>query len=182
MCGTRLAENAGPKKVTKNCHLGTIAQLCRATSSQNVSTVGKKLLNSNISSTCPQSMVNFGPLGAEIVSLVWGTSANFDLFHILVLLLQCRRSTAANHTLHDVWPSPGLIHYIYTFGGSCPVILLGATFTLRPSFALSYFGSITAQHSSSGRQPNFAALNRWRHLYSAGRPSRWALAHILVLF
>jgi len=31
---------------------------------------------------------------------------------------------------------------------------------------------------SSGRQPNFAALNRRRHLYSAGRPSRWALAHI----
>ena len=24
-----------------------------------------------------------------------------------------------------------------------------------------------------------AALNRGRHLYSAGRPSRWALAHIL---
>ena len=31
-----------------------------------------------------------------------------------------------------------------------------------------------------GRQPNFAALNRGRHLYSAGWPSRWALAHILV--
>ena len=27
-----------------------------------------------------------------------------------------------------------------------------------------------------------AALNRGRHLYSAGRPSRWALAHILVVF
>jgi len=27
-------------------------------------------------------------------------------------------------------------------------------------------------------QPNFAALNRGRHVYSAGRPSRWALAHI----
>jgi len=26
-----------------------------------------------------------------------------------------------------------------------------------------------------------AALNRGRHLCSAGRPSRWALAHILVL-
>jgi len=38
----------------------------------------------------------------------------------------------------------------------------------------------TAWHFSSGRQPNFAALNRGRHLYSAGRPSRWALAHILV--
>jgi len=42
--------------------------------------------------------------------------------------------------------------------------------------------SVTAQHSSSGRQPNFAAFNRGRHLYSAGRPSRWALAHILVTF
>jgi len=30
------------------------------------------------------------------------------------------------------------------------------------------------------RQPNFAALNRGRHLCSAGRPSRWTLAHILV--
>ena len=30
---------------------------------------------------------------------------------------------------------------------------------------------------------NFASLNRGRHLYLAGRPSRygWALAHILVL-
>jgi len=27
-----------------------------------------------------------------------------------------------------------------------------------------------------------AALNRGRHLYSAGQPSRWALAHILVYF
>jgi len=45
---------------------------------------------------------------------------------------------------------------------------------------LSRLGSGTARHSSSERQPNFAALNRGRHLYSAGRPSRWALAHILV--
>jgi len=42
----------------------------------------------------------------------------------------------------------------------------------------SRLGSVTARHSSSGRQPNFAALNRGRHLYSAGRPSRCALAHI----
>jgi len=39
-------------------------------------------------------------------------------------------------------------------------------------------GSVTAWRSSSGRQPNFTALNRGCHLYSAGRPSRWALAHI----
>ena len=34
-----------------------------------------------------QNMVNFGPLAAEIVSLVWGTSANFNGFHILAALL-----------------------------------------------------------------------------------------------
>jgi len=45
---------------------------------------------------------------------------------------------------------------------------------------LSRLGSVTARQSSSERQPNFAALNRGRHLCSAGRPSRWALAHILV--
>jgi len=45
---------------------------------------------------------------------------------------------------------------------------------------LSHLGSVTARHSSSGRQPNCEVLNRGRHLYSAGRPWRWALAHILV--
>jgi len=36
-------------------------------------------------------------------------------------------------------------------------ILPGAKFTLPPSLAFSYIGSVTARHSSSGRQPNFAA-------------------------
>ena len=31
----------------------------------------KNLLSSNTSSTCPYNMVNFGPLVAEILSLVW---------------------------------------------------------------------------------------------------------------
>ena len=45
-CCTRLAANAGPKKVAKNRHLGTMPQLCRAISSQlrHVSTIGKKLV------------------------------------------------------------------------------------------------------------------------------------------
>ena len=51
---TGLAANTGRKNVAKNRHLGTIAQLCRAISSQlrNVSTIGKNLLSSNTSSTC----------------------------------------------------------------------------------------------------------------------------------
>jgi len=127
MCCTRLAENTGRKNDAKNRHLGTIAQLCRAISSQlrHVSTIGKNLLSSNISSRCSHNMVNFGLLAAEIVSLVWGTPANFNGFRVF----------------------------------AC---------------------SVTARQSSGERQPNSAALNRGRHLCSAGRPSRWALAHILV--
>ena len=45
-CCTRLTENARRKKVAKYRHLGTIAQLCRAISSQlrHISTIGKKLV------------------------------------------------------------------------------------------------------------------------------------------
>ena len=50
MCCKRLAENTGRKKVAKNRHLGTIAQLCRAISSQlrHVSTIGKKLVKQHL--------------------------------------------------------------------------------------------------------------------------------------
>jgi len=81
----------------------------------------KNLLSSNIFSTCPQNMVNFGPLVAEIVSLVWGTPDNFNEFRVLAALLH---------------------------------------------------GSLVVGVSQT------AALNTGRHLYSAGRPSRWALVHI----
>ena len=80
----------------------------------------KNLISSNISSTCPHNMVNFGPLATEICWRVCGTIANFNGFRVLASLLQRRRSTEANQTLHHVWPSPGLVHYMYIFGGSCP--------------------------------------------------------------
>jgi len=53
----------------------------------------KNLLSSNISPTCSYNMVNFGPLAAEIVSLVWGTPGNFNGFRVLAALL--RSQTAA---------------------------------------------------------------------------------------
>ena len=85
-------------------------------------------------------MVNFGPLAAEIGSVIWGTPANFNGFHVLAALLQRRRSTEANQTLHDLWPSPGLVHYYIHFRGLLPRngILPGAKSTLRPSLALLY--------------------------------------------
>ena len=84
----------------------------------------KNFLSSNISSTCPHNMVNFGPLAAEIVSVVWGTPGNFNGFRVLAALLH---------------------------------------------------GTLVVGISQT------AALNRGRHLYSAVRPSHWALAHILVV-
>ena len=120
-CCTRLAENTG----RKNRRLRAIAQLYRAISSQlrHISTVGKNLLSSNISSRRPHNMVNFGPLAAEIGLVVWGTPANFNGFCALAVLLH-----------------------------GTPLVGVSQT----------------------------AALNRGHHLYSPGRPSRWALAHILV--
>jgi len=50
----------------------------------------------------------------------------------------------------------------------------------QPFQWVSRLDSVTPQQHSIGRQPNFAALNRGRHLHSAWRPSRWTLAHILV--
>jgi len=144
------------------------------------------MLNSNIC-TRPQNMVNFGPPTAQIGWRLWGTPANFNGFRVLASSLHRRHSTEVNQTLHSVWPSSGLIHYIYIFfwgGGLLPPngILPGAKFTLRPSHAFSYIGSVTARHSSSGRQSHSVSgtrngitelslvviFNRVHHLYSKG--------------
>ena len=50
-----------------------------------------------------------------------GHPANFNGFRVLTSLLHRCRSTEVNQTLHDVWPSPGLAHYMYIYGGSYPL-------------------------------------------------------------
>jgi len=105
------------KKVAKNRHLGTIAQLVFASKARIDS---RKTFKHNISSTRSHNMVNFGPLTADIGSGVWGTPENFNGFRVLASLLQRRHSPEANQTLHDLWSSPWLVHHIYIFGGSCP--------------------------------------------------------------
>ena len=99
MCCTRLAANARPKKVAKNRHLGTIAQLCRTISSQlrHVSTIGKKLVTQQ-SPPRPHNTVNISPLAAEIVSLVWGTRANFNRFRVLAALLHGSQVVSVSQT------------------------------------------------------------------------------------
>jgi len=122
-------------------------------------------------------MVNFGSLAAEISSLVWGTPAHFNGFRVLGFFTAAMSVNGSQpnfaQCLAITWAGTLYIH----FGGllPCNEILAGAKFTLCPSLAFSYIGSITARHSSYGRQPNYVALSRGCHLYSAGRPSRWAL-------
>ena len=116
--------NTGCKNDVKNRHLRTISD-CTTLSSYIFSTKAcidnrKKVSNSNISSTCPYNMANYGPLTAEIDWRVWSTPENFNGFRVLASLLQRCHSLEANQTLHDVWPSHGLVHYVYIFEGSCP--------------------------------------------------------------
>jgi len=181
----RLAENTGGKQSPKICHLGTIAQICRAVSSQlrHVSKIGKNLLNINISSRCPHNMANVGPLMAEIGLPVWGTPAKFQWVSRIGFVTAATSLTEGQpnfaRCLAVSWAGTLCIDFgeFLPRSGNLP----SAKLTLRPKLALFYFDSVTAQHSSSGRQPNFAALSRGRYLYSAGRPSRSALAHILLI-
>ena len=81
----------------------------------------RNLLNSNISFTCSHSMLNVDPLAAEIGLPLWGTPVNSNGFRVLASLLHQHRSTKVNQTLHDVWPTRGLVHYIYIFWSSCSI-------------------------------------------------------------
>jgi len=137
-------------------------------------------------STCHRNMANFGPLAAEIGSGVWVTPANFNGFCVLPSLLQRHRSLEANQTLHDVWTSPALLHYIYIFGDSCPLTefcqLQNSLYVQVLRLAFSYIGSVSACMALQQRATaklcgvvqgmELRNFGTWRHLYSAGRPSR----------
>jgi len=81
--------------------LRIIAQVCRAIPSElrHVSTIGKNLLNSNTSTTCPDNMANFGLLTAEICWQLWGTPANINGFRVLAALLHGTLVVGVNQTL-----------------------------------------------------------------------------------
>jgi len=95
MCCTQLAGNTGRKNDAKNRHLRTIAQICRAVFSQlrHVSTIGKIVKQQYL------LHMKFGPLTAEIVSLVWGTPANFNGFRVLAALLHGTLVPGVSETL-----------------------------------------------------------------------------------
>ena len=99
--------------------------------------------------------------------------------------IRIRPNTAVNYSVFGrILKNPYLVqpYCIYIFGGCRPVTefcqVQNSLCVLQ--FLHSPIGSVTSRHSSSGCEPNHAALSTGRHLYSAGRPLRWALAHIVV--
>jgi len=149
MCCTLLAENTGCKNYAKNRRMGTIVQSCRAIYSQlrHVSTIGKQPVKQQYLLHMCSQYGEFRPTN--------GWDLLGSLGH------GC--STEVNQTLHDVWLSLGLIHYIYIFGGSCP---LTEFYQLQNSLCVQVLRSpiLTAllhvRHSSSGRQPKFASWKK----------------------
>ena len=119
------------------------------------------------SSTCSHNMVNFGPLTAEISLLasLWHPS-KFQRLSRLDFVTAATSLTGGQpksaRCLAVSWAATLYIH----FRGILPPdrILPGAKFTLRPRLVFSYIGSVTAWHSSSGHQPNFAAwYKEWNY-------------------
>jgi len=85
----RLAENSGRKKSPKIAIWAPSHNFVGYIFATKARIDNRKtnLLSSNISSTCPHDMVNFGPVAAEIDPVVWGTPANFNGFRVLAALL-----------------------------------------------------------------------------------------------
>jgi len=129
----------------------------------------KYLLNSSIPSMCPLNMVNLAHYRLRSVyqfrapqQISTGFASCLRYCNDVAHRRPTRLCTVFGHLL--AW------YTIYTFlGAPAPDrILPSAEFTLRRSIALCYIGSVTARHSSSGRQPNFAAwCKEWNYGTSA---------------
>jgi len=132
MCCMWLAVNTGRKKSQKNRDLGTVAQLCRAISSRlkHISTIGRNLLNSNTSSTCPHNMLNFGPLTAKICWPVWGTPANFNGFCVLAALLHGTLVVGVSQTLQHWTEGATYIRQGSHHVGHWPTLLVSLYFRI----------------------------------------------------
>jgi len=105
-------------------------------------------------------MANFGSLTAEIGLLAYFGAPKQILTDFASWLHYC--SNVAHRRPTKLCTVFGRLlgwYTIYTFLGLLPPdgSLPRAKFTLRPSLAFSYIGSVTARHYSSGRQLNFAA-------------------------
>jgi len=104
-------------------------------------------------------------------------------------LRYCSHVAQRKSTLHDVWPYVWLVglYTIYIFEGSCPLTEFRHVHKIIhfPSkscviLAALLHGTLAAKLCGVVQGMELRNIRRRRHLYSAGRPSRWASAYILV--
>ena len=86
------------KKSPSGHHRTTLSGYIFATKAR-IDNWKKNFLNTNVSSTCPHNIVNFGPVAAEICWRVWGTPANFNRFRVLKALLHGSLVVGVSQTL-----------------------------------------------------------------------------------
>jgi len=98
MCCTWLGENTG-RKNSPSVHDHTPLSGHIFATKARIDNQKKNLLNSNISSTQPNNMVNVSPLTAEICWQVWGTPAKFNGFRVLAALLHGTLVVGVSQTL-----------------------------------------------------------------------------------
>jgi len=135
MCCTQLAGNTGRKNDAKILHLGTIAQLCRAVSSQLwcVSTIGKTVKWQYLLHMSSQYGKHRPTNGGDRLGSL-GHPSKFQRVSRLEFITAATSLTATNQALHDVGRLLAATLYIH-FRRRLPTngILNGAKFTLRPS-------------------------------------------------
>jgi len=107
---------------------------------------------------------------------IWAPSHNFVGYIFAIKARIDNRKNFLSSSMSSICP-----HNMVNFGPLTAEIGSGVWGTPANFNWFYVLAALMHAASSSGHQPNFAALNRRRHLCSAGRPSRWALAHILVL-
>jgi len=106
-------------------HLRTIAQLCRAISSQinHVSTIGKKLLKHQCLLRMSSQCVNFGPaaeIGWRMASLGHGHPSKFQRVSPLGFVTAPTSLNGDQLNFARCLAVSWLVQCIYIFGGSCP--------------------------------------------------------------
>jgi len=99
MCCTWLAGNTGCKKLPSRHHRKRTSLSGHIFATKECIDNGKKLVKHWYLLTCPQNMVNFGPITAENCWRVWGTPANFNGFRILAALLHSTPAVGVSQTL-----------------------------------------------------------------------------------
>jgi len=151
----------------------------------------KNLLNTNVSHM-PSQYGKLRPTNGRDLLVSLGHPSKFQRVSSVGFVITATSLIGGQPTFarcYDVWPSLGLVHYIHFLGlipltEFCQVLI---HFTSKSCVLLHWQRYCMAlQQWASAKicgvvhAMELQNFRRGHHLYLAGRPSHWALAHILV--